>query len=134
MTYHQVTELLAPLAVALGVDFDEASFDAYHRALRDIPLAFLVGAVNRAAKTPRDRFEPRFPTAPKLREWAEETRLDASKAHAWRPCTACQFTPRFVEGEDGRMKRCDCWRDHQKRIESIGLSMPLALPPAEAES
>lgn len=135
MTLHECTKLLARLAVTLRAELDEPDFRAYHRALDDVPVELLAAACQLAAQAPRGKFEPRFPTAPKLREFAERARQQASGSKKWEPCDECQHGWVLSPHADGRVTRCACWRAHQARITAGGLSTPLALPaPEEVEA
>lgn len=131
MTLAECTKLLTPVALAVGHELDDADFRAYFHSLRDVPVPFLAVACDRAMKTPRGAYESKFPTAPKLREWAEVARQAASRAQPYVPCVACEDTCGWVPLPDGRVTRCRCWYAHQAKLASGGLVTPLALPAAE---
>lgn len=139
MTIRECTALLAPMAVALGAELDEPDYRAYHRALQDVPTSLLTAACAHATRAPRDRYAPRMPTAPMLREYAEHARRTAIAASPWHPCEACLDSPRWVpvvEADGVRMTRCACWTAYQARIAAIGLATPLlvAAAPVEVEA
>lgn len=124
--------LVMPLAQAMRVDIDKATWAAYHRALKDVPHGLLAEAIERLIREPR----PFFPKAGELRAECERQRQLWLAARPWEPCEACATSPRFVEViVDGvpRLTRCSCWLEHQRLIEVAGMGMPLALPPAREE-
>ena len=137
MTLKECSALLTPVAVALGVQVDAPTFRAYHRALQDVPVGLLQAACDYALRAPRVPYEPRWPTAPTFRQWAEHARQVWLKANPWTACEACDTNGGFIEARDERgvprLARCACWRAHQQRIASAGMSEPLALPPARDE-
>lgn len=134
LTIDACMALLGPVALALGNPIDRVIMKAYHRALRDVPANLLQVACDRALKTTRDRYEPRFPTAPQLRQWAEDARLAWLKSNPWTACEACEETPGWVEGIDPqgvkRLARCPCFKAYKDRAEANGMHTQLALPSA----
>ena len=70
MTQAECTAILAALAVTLRTDVDAPTFRAYARALQDVPAALLQAAADRAARIPRQAYDPVFPTVPMLRQYA----------------------------------------------------------------
>lgn len=121
--------VLEPLVLALRADFDLPTWTVYFRALEDVPLPLLMGAIDRAAKTATF-----MPKPGELRAFAEGERQALIKAHPWTPCCECEDHPRFqkqlVDGVE-RLARCPCLARHQAKLAELGVgSTPLALPPA----
>jgi hypothetical protein len=131
MNLHECTIALATLAKALGATLDGPTFRAYHQALSDVPAGVFEAACMVAARAPRQPFEPKFPTAPTLRQLAEGARRDVVDRMKWAPCEACIDQHGWVTRDDGRVERCACWKAHQQRIATTGLATPLALPAPE---
>lgn len=131
MTLRECTALLAPVALVLGAELDEADYRAYHRVLEDVPTRLLLEACNVVSRTPRGRYEPKFPTAPSFRAMAEQQRQKLAAMLQYEPCAACEHNCGWMPTGDGRVTRCQCWHAHQAKLASGGLSKPLALPAGE---
>ena len=132
--------ILSPLVVMMRAQFDQPMWTAYYRALEDVPAQLLLAAVERAQRTPREPYQPAFPTPPMLRQWAEQARkaLIASLPYDPSACAQCDGTGWETRTEGGvpRVTRCGCWRRFQSRIQELGCGHVLmALSPGtEMES
>lgn len=125
----ELRDLLRPLTVLYGIDFDVAQWLTYYRALADVPAPLLVEAVNRAGQSLKF-----MPKPAELRAFAEDARRSLLAAHPFSACAACDESG-WVEIEISgvkRVKRCQCWNAWQAQLANFGVtSAPLALPPAE---
>lgn len=134
MTKQEFAGYLKPAALALGVELDDATVRAYHKALADIPTDLVRHAFERAVREPANEFAPRFPTAPTLRQWAEEERQRFVTARAWAPCEACEESPGWVEIVDAkgvkRLTRCACWLARRAANVASGMAHPVGRPAA----
>lgn len=120
-------ELMMPLISALRTELDLFGWQGYYAALKEVPGPILARAIDRALHSPL-KF---LPKATELLVLCEEARQEQSRALKWKPCEACETSPRWVKGEDGRLSRCPCWTAHLAKVAAGGLSTPLALPAAE---
>jgi hypothetical protein len=135
MTWDEFRAHTMPLAIQLGAEWDQPTWKLYHRAVERVPLAFYAAAVQTVAETWRSRT---FPSAGKMREFAEQARQQALAAHPHEHCEICETTPGWqtvlVDGVP-RLARCACWEAWRASLERLGLNGgPLALPPAEPVS
>ena len=130
MIWNEFRQLVMPLAVQLGAEWDAPTWKLYHRAVEKIPTALFVVALQDAAET-----RTTFPSAAQLRELAEQRRQALLTAHAYDGCCECAdhrgFRAILVEAIEW-MERCPCFRRHQEKIASLGVTaQPLALPAVE---
>lgn len=120
--------VLLPLAQAMRVDVDAATWAVYARALQDVPHRLLSETVDRLIREPRQF----FPKAGELRAECERQRQAWLLARPWSPCELCAESPGYLETTDGsgvvRLARCACWRAHQAAISEAGMGTALALP------
>lgn len=136
MTQAECTSILAALAVTLRTELDAPTFRAYARALADVPAALVQAAAERAAKIPRREYDPVFPTAPMLRQYAEEARAAIVAAHPFEPCANCSqqgWVEREIDGVR-RVVRCWCFVAHQTTLARLGVwGSAVALPSGAAD-
>ena len=133
MTQNECTAILAALAVTLRTELDAPTFRAYARALDNIPASLFQAAADRAARTPRRDYDPVFPTAPMLRQYAEDARLEIARAHPYEGCCECdqQIGWRPIVGSSA-VERCPCHTRHQATLARLGVGgAALALPVGE---
>lgn len=132
MTVEECTEILAPFVLALRADFDEPTFRAYHRFLKDVPAALLIAAL----EAEQDRGDLRFmPNAPELRAKCELQRRALLALQPWTPCVDCADSPRWrpvlVDGIP-RVERCPCVERHRLWLADKGIAEPICALPGTA--
>lgn len=132
MTLQECTALLAPIVVAFRAEFDDPTFRAYHRVLKDVPAALLDAAVDELVQSGA-RF---MPTAPELLTATERTRRRLLALHPYDGCAECEghIGWREIVAGNGQpmVDRCPCKGRWQQRLTGIGLIEPLAQLPGEA--
>lgn len=128
---------LAMLAEAFGEKhLTPVRIEAYHRALKDIPLPLLNAAVRRAITA-----RTWFPKVAELRTDAEACRRELIAAHPYQGCVECEDSRGFravLRTKTGELtetltvERCPCHKRHQELMAGFGVTAaPLALPAAE---
>ena len=133
MTLADCTEVLGQLAVAMRVDMDTPTFKAYHRVLKDVPVALLGHALTDLAKGGL-RF---FPTAPEILTAVEKTRRVMLALNPYDGCADCEghigYRSVLIEGCQPTVERCPCKARHLERLATMGLREPVAALPGEVE-
>lgn len=128
MTFQEFKNLIAPLAVQLGAEYDLPTWKLYHRALSNIPLPLFSAAVEEAAMTWKST--SKFPSAAHLRGFAEAQRQKLLKANPYDGCADCEDHRGWIETEIEGVKRmavCGCKRRWMAKLEGLGVtSQPLS--------
>ena len=128
---------LALLAEAMGEQkLTPVRIEAYHRGLKDIPLALLQATVDRLIQTiGSDTFRwTALPPVADIRKMAETIRRERVAGMRFQPCAMCSasgWTEREIDGVK-RAVRCGCWTRHQANIAALGPALA-ALPAARVE-
>lgn len=129
MTWDEFKKITMPLAVQLGAEWDLPTWKLYHRAVSQVPLGLYTAAVQTVAETWRTKG---FPSAGKMREFAEQARQKQLSENPYEPCVSCEMTPGWVAvtvDNVRRMQRCVCWQVWRAQLERLELNGgPLALP------
>lgn len=131
MTLKECTAILAPLAIELRVDLDAPTFRAYHRSLQDVSAGLLDAAVDTVRRTPRGQYEPVFPDARRLREYADKARTAMLNSVPKPDCQVCGNTG-WRSVADRTVEACDCKREYRERLSALGLGPALVQPQLEA--
>lgn len=128
----ELVDLLLPLALSMRAEIDKATWAAYHRVLKDIPVGLLRLAVDEFEREPR-RF---FPAAGEFRAAAERQRRAYLAAHPYDGCAECEdhlgFRKVLTEAGQPTVEPCPCKARWAERLADHGIAEPLAALPGEA--
>lgn len=132
MTLEETVALLTPLALALRAEVDAPTFRAYHKHLKDVPMALAD-----AALTDLSDGGLRFmPTAPEIKQAAERKRRQLLAANPYEGCVECEgqrgFRTVLIEGGQKTVEPCPCRHRHMVRLERLGIGEVLSDLPGEA--
>lgn len=133
MTLKECTLVLGPFVIAIGADFDDIRFKAYHRVLKDVSPALLEVALEDVTKSGA-RF---MPGAPELLAVCEKARRRLLALHPYDGCAECEGHPGYrnvlTDAGQPTVERCPCKGRWQERLSGMGALEPISLLPGEAE-
>lgn len=132
MTLEECVALLTPIALAYRADMDGPTFRAYHRVLKDVPVALAVAALEAL----ESNGSPFMPNAPMILAASETSRRQLLAAHPYDGCADCEgqrgYRTVITAGRQNTVERCPCRARHEAKLASLGLREPLALLPGES--
>lgn len=120
MTRAEFRALVEPAVLALGASWDEPTWTAYYRSLRDLPMPWLQAAITIVERRTRQPYEPSFPSAPTIRAYAEQALQAYVAAHPYTGCVECEDSPGFRVRLDlsRTVERCPCRVRYLARLSS----------------